>query len=135
MGDFKGTTTVNASAQALFDYLSDVHNLPRYFDRMTSAEPGDGDEVHTTATIPGGREVEGEAWFKVDRDNQHLEWGSEGDNPYGGFLDVRGNGEACDVEVHIHSTHAADGTPEIQRGIEETLAQIKRLVEQEGAGR
>jgi uncharacterized protein YndB with AHSA1/START domain len=45
MGDFQASTTVDADANALFDYLSQVSNLPRYFARMTSAEPGDGAEV------------------------------------------------------------------------------------------
>jgi uncharacterized membrane protein len=135
MGDFKGTVTVDASAQKLFDYLSDIGNLPRYFDRMSTAEPGDGDEVHTTATTPDGRRVEGEATFKADRETQHLEWGSEGENAYGGFLDIRGEGDSCVVEVHLHSTRVGDGNAEIQHGIEQTLDQIKRLVEEQGVGR
>lgn len=51
MSDYERTETVDATADALFDYLSDVGNLPDYFERMTSAERGDGEEVHTTAEI------------------------------------------------------------------------------------
>lgn len=32
---------------------------------MTSAEPGTGEEVHTSARIPGGHEVCAAAWFRV----------------------------------------------------------------------
>lgn len=70
MTDFEHATDVQAGADALFDYLADVSNLPEYFDRMTSAAPAEGEAVHTTALIDpdgeGERKVEGEAWFRVD---------------------------------------------------------------------
>jgi hypothetical protein len=60
MGDFQATTTVTAAEGALFDYLSQVQNLPHHFGQMTSAEPGDGEQVHTTARLPDGQQVDGE---------------------------------------------------------------------------
>lgn len=78
MADFRASTTVNAAEGALFDYLSTVQNLPHYFSRMTSATPGDGEQVHTTAQMPDGTQVEGDAWFHVDDSAQRIEWGSEG---------------------------------------------------------
>ena len=48
MSDYERSTTVEAEADALFDYLSDVGNLPRYFSRMTEAEPAGGEAVHVT---------------------------------------------------------------------------------------
>jgi uncharacterized membrane protein len=131
MADFSGTTQVDASAQALFDFLSDVSNLPRYFARMTSARPGQGQEVHTTATLPDGQQVEGDAWFQVDADAKHLAWGSEGPNDYRGDLDVRDAGSGAEVEVHLHTTRIEDGNAEVQQGVDQTLATIKHLVEQQ----
>lgn len=78
MAEFTGTTAVSVPPQALFDYLSEVRNLPRYFAWMTAAEPGDGAAVRTTATMPDGTEVHGDAWFRVDQNAQRIEWGSEG---------------------------------------------------------
>lgn len=115
----------------MFDYLSQVANLPRYFTRMTSAQPGDGQEVHTTARMPDGQEVQGDAWFRVDRDAQRIEWGSEGPNDYHGYLDVRpaDGGHSSEVEVHVHTTRVGDGNSELQDGLRETLANITRQVE------
>lgn len=53
MGDYEQSRDVNAPAQALFDYLADVHNMPRYFSAMTSAEPAEGGAVHVTADVDG----------------------------------------------------------------------------------
>lgn len=129
MGDFTGTTTVDVDTAKVFDYLSEISNLPKYFARMTSAQPGDGREVKTTAKMPDGQEVQGDAWFTVDDSAQRIEWGSEGPNDYHGYVDVRPAGSGSEVEVHIHTTRVPDGNSEIEDGVRETLAKIKQQVE------
>jgi hypothetical protein len=37
MGDYSGSADVGAPAGQLFDYLSKITNLPRYFTAMTRA--------------------------------------------------------------------------------------------------
>lgn len=133
MGDFKATTTVDAAEDKLFDYVSTVGNLPMYFPRMTSAAPGDGEEVHTSAELPDGHHVEGDAWFRVDPDTRRVEWGSEGPNSYHGSLEVHDNGGNTEVHVQMHTTRVPDGDSQVQQGLDETLANIKRLVEQQHA--
>lgn len=133
MADFTGTTTVSVPTTALFGYLSDVANLPKYFSRMTSAQPGQGEEVRTTAKMPDGTEVQGDAWFRVDEQAQRIEWGSEGPSEYSGYLDVRPSGDGSEVEVHLHTTRVEPGDSEVQAGVEETLANIRSQAESAGA--
>ena len=133
MGDFQATTTVNAAEGALFDYLSQVGNLPQYFARMTSASTGDGEEVHTTAQMPDGQQEEGDAWFRVDEQAPRIEWGAEGANDYRGSLEVTATGDTSEVQVRMHTSRVPDGNDEVQQGLEETLASIKRLVEDQHA--
>ena len=135
MADFRATTTVDAAEGALFDYLSQVQNLPHYFSRMTSATPGDGEEVHTTAQMPDGTEVEGDAWFRVDESTQRIEWGSEGAHDYHGSLEVTGTSDGSRVEVQVHTSRVAGDDQEIPGALDETLATIKRLVEDRYAPR
>lgn len=132
--DSTGSTTVSAPSDTLFSYLSDVDNLPGYFARMKEARRTGGDEVHTVAQMPDGQEVSGEAYFRVDQTAKHIDWGSEGDNDYSGYLDVTDAGDGSSVEVHIHSPHGDDHADQIQHGIDETLAAIKEKVEAQGAG-
>ncbi len=129
MADYSGTTTVSLDPAALFEYLSDVGNLPRYFARMTSAQKGQGEEVLTTARMPDGTEVEGKAWFRVDSGAQRLEWGSEGPSEYSGSLDVRPSGEGSEVTVILNTTRTHEGDSEVQQGIDQTLASIKEHAE------
>jgi hypothetical protein len=126
VGDYSGSADVRVPAGQLFGYLSEVSNLPRYFTAMTSAEPAGQDEVHVVADVDGVTR-EAEAWFRVDRERRHLEWGSEGPDNYHGYLDVTGDGATASVTVFLHTEGVDSG--DIDRGIAGTLAEIKRLVE------
>ncbi len=131
--DSTRSTTVSAPADTLFAYLSEVENLPEYFATMKEAHrTGGSDEVHTVAELPGGQEVEGEAYFRVDEAQRHIAWGSEGGSEYAGSLDVTASGDGSVVEVRIHSPHGSD--EDITRGIDETLATLKKTVEEQGKG-
>ncbi len=126
MGDYARTTTVRTDADALFGYLSDVNNLPSYFAAMRSAEPAEGDAVHTVAVVDGTTR-EGEAWFTTDAEARSIRWGSEGPNNYTGELSVTGAPEGAQVTVTLHTEHVEG--EQIEHGLEETLAHIKRNVE------
>jgi hypothetical protein len=89
MGIFQ--TTVNATGGALLDHLSQVDNVPDCFARTTSTEPGDGEEVHTTAQLPDGQQAaEGDAWFRMDEQARRIDWASDGANDDHGSLGVTG---------------------------------------------
>lgn len=132
MPDHEMTRTVDAPAEDLFGWLSDVRNLPTFMHRMTRAEPAGGDAVRVTARLPDGREVEGEAWFRADGDSRRIEWGSEGPNDYRGWLQVRPRASGSEVEVHLHTERAADG--EVDRGIAATLDDIARAATGNASG-
>ena len=138
MADYERTTTVDAPADDLFEYLSKVENLPQYMDRMTSAHNLPGDEVEVEAKLEPGdvgssdggeRTVGGEAWFRIDADNMKLAWGAEGPHDYSGELEVTPEGGASQVTVRLHTTHDAEG---IEDGIEQTLANIQRIAGTDG---
>jgi uncharacterized membrane protein len=133
MGDFTSSTQVAAGEQELFDYLSDVSNLPRYFARMKSAELTGPEEVDTEAEV-NGQTVQGKAWFRVDQERKHIEWGSEGESHYSGQIDVTGDTGQSTVTFRMHTERVGDGDEQVTSGIDDTLAQIKQLVEG-GSGR
>ena len=126
MADFEKSGSVQAPATQLFEFLSDVRNLPRYFSRMTSAEPAEGDAVHVEAVIPGGRHEEGEAWFRVDEDARRIRWGSEGPKDYHGELRVDGDDTVSTVTISLH-TDASGGDSDAD--LSESLDNIRQLVE------
>ncbi len=127
MADHERSTTVQATPDRLFDYLSDVGNLPHYMASMKSAESAEGDAVHTVADVDGTR-VEGDAWLTAEDGSRTMRWGSPGPNDYAGELTVSAAPEGSLVTVKIHTEHGDAAT--VDRGLEETLTAIKQNVEQ-----
>ena len=126
MADFLAKTDVAAPADELFDYLSQIDNLPNYFERMTSVTDNEDGTISVSADL-GDRVVEAEAWFEVDPAARTLSWGSEGPNDYTGQLQVTGDGPNSVVEVTLRTERP--GGEEIQEGLEQTVAVIKLIME------
>lgn len=128
MSDYTHSTTVRRPADDIFAFLSDVSNLPRYFEAMESAESAGDQAVHVVANVEGQRR-EGEAWMTVDADDRRMRWGSEGPNDYHGELTVAPGGGDGESEVTVFlRTERADG-PGISAGLEQTLANLKRILD------
>jgi len=140
MPEFSRSTTIEASPDELFEFLSKVENLPQYFTGLTEAHHTSGDEVHVTAdpAVTGGDpdaqgEVHAEAWFRIDAEHRALAWGSEGPHDYRGELQVTPDGGNSRVSLHLHTEH--DDAESIESGIEATLSNIEHLVARgEGTG-
>jgi uncharacterized membrane protein len=126
MPDYLASIDVAAPADELFDYLSQVENLPNYFERMTAVTDNEDGTISVEADL-GDRVVEAEAWFEVDKDAKTLSWGSEGPNDYIGQLQVTGTGSNAVVEVTLRTERA--GGAEIQEGLDQTVAVIKLIME------
>jgi len=140
MPDFSRSTTIDAAPDELFEFLSKVENLPKYFSRVTEAHHTRGDEVHVAADAEaaGGQgdvngEVHGEAWFTIDADRRALAWGAEGEHDYRGELRVEPEGDGAKVSVTLHTQH--DDAESINSGIDETLQNIEQLAGSEGGFR
>jgi uncharacterized membrane protein len=128
MPDYQRSAKVKASPDSLFDYLSDIRNLPKYFNRMTSAKSAGPDEVHVTAEVHG-KEEEGKAEFHVDKTARKLQWSSEGPNDYHGELAVAGQGNSSEVAVKLHTKSTEK--EQIEQGLQRTIENIVRLVEEQ----
>lgn len=116
---------VDADPERTFAYLSDVGNLPRYMDSMTSAERTAPEEVHVTAVVPGGETEEGEAWFRADGSSRRVEWGSEGDSDYAGWLQVDPEGGGSLVRLGLTMVH-----DDVDDSVGRTLEALRAQVEQ-----
>lgn len=121
MTTYTHTAEADIAADVLFGYLAEPRNLPRYFPRMTAAEPAGGEVVHVVAEVHGHR-VDGEAWVRPNATERTLEWGAEGPDDYHGELrvDEVAPGRSS-ITVSLHSVRAAEGD-EVQEGLEQTVA-------------
>ena len=126
MTTIERSITVASSPTRTYDYVSDVGNLPRYMDSMTSAERTGPEEVHVTAVVPDRGTEEGEAWFRTEPASRRVEWGSEGSSDYHGWLQVDddpGTGGSL-VRLGLHLVRDdADGS------LDRTLEALRTQVE------
>ncbi len=142
--DFEQSTTVNAPADRIFEYLSDVRNVPQYLPTVTHAEPQSEGRIRTQGHA-GDREYDSDGHFHVDQQRKRLEWGSDGENEYGGWMEVSGTGDQSEVKVHIHYAPPAEMKQRMEEqspqhsfesamneGIGKTLESIKRICEGTG---
>lgn len=120
MTTYTHSAEAGLSADDLFRFLAEPRNLPRYFPRMTTADPQGGDSVHVEAEVHGDH-VEGDAWLHTRGMERRLEWGAEGPDDYHGELQVDDLAPGRSrVTVTLHSVREAEGQ-EVQRGLEEAV--------------
>lgn len=132
MTEYTDDVYIAIAPNVLFDYLSDVENVPRYMPRVTHAhEIGDGAvEVHATPKLADGStvDVQGSAWTRIDAPGRTMSWGSIGGrHGYKGLFDVDADGDGSRLFVRIRSERA-DGAA-VRVGLQDTLTKIKSIVE------
>ena len=127
MADYAGTIQIGNPVDLVFDYLSDVTNLPAYFARMTEAHPTADEEVHTTATLPDGhrcRATRGGARMRCTV-------GSSGEPRTAVATTAASRCTAIRTaprsSLHLHTPHDED--PDVHASISDALHSIKNALE------
>lgn len=150
--DFEQTETVDAPPDAVFEWLADVENLPKYLPPIKGAsiegpseEGKPGAKLRLEGEIPNRGSFENEGYFDVDRSARRLRWGAEVNRDYSGWLQVTGaDGGGSQVRVHlsfgprsvegqIEEEAPSDRDP-LAEAVGATLESIRRQIE-EGAGK
>ena len=109
MAEYEQTQSVDAPADEVFAWLSDIDNLPKYLPPIKQAsiqgpsEAGSpGRKLRLLVAIPDQGEFESEGYFDVDEDARRMEWGAEVSRDYSGWLTVSETGAgASEVTVHL----------------------------------
>ncbi|WP_040159236.1 SRPBCC family protein [Mobilicoccus massiliensis] len=135
MAEYVESVDIDTDPQALFDYLADVGNLPRYMPRLQRAEEvGDGAvEVTATPRLADGTRVEvtGTAWTRVDSPGHTFSWGAVGGrHGYRGSFEIERYDGGARLTVSIVSERA--DAESVRGGLRDVLGSIKRLTERSG---
>jgi uncharacterized membrane protein len=142
--EFEQSVMVAAPADQIFDFLADVRNVPQYLPTVRDAQPQQGDRIRTQGQA-GDHSYDSDGHFRANQQARRLEWGSDGENEYSGWLAVQENGSQSQVTVHIHfaprpemAQKMAERSPghsfeaAMGEGITKTLESIKRICEGQG---
>jgi uncharacterized membrane protein len=143
--EFEQSIEVAATSEKIFEFLADVKNVPHYLPTVKHAEPQEGERIRTQGQA-GDRTYDSDGHFRINEQQRRIEWGSDGENDYSGWLQVESEtGSNSQVTVHIHyapkpetAQRMAQNSPEhsfesaMNEGIAKTLNSIKRLCEGTG---
>jgi uncharacterized membrane protein len=145
MGEYERSITINASRKQIEDFVSTVSNLPRYLPTTKKAESESGDRVRVQGEAPNGHTYDADGYFRVDEKEDRLEWGSDGENHYTGWMKFIGNATQAPSQVIVHLSFTpphrvseemekTSGSPDnaINDGLEKALNSIKNLLEGTG---
>ena len=91
-----------------------------------------------------GHTYDSDGFFRVDKANRRMEWGSDGEQHYEGWLEVSEDGrDSAQVTVHLsfsprpdqqkkmaQASGSVDAT--MQQGLQKTLESIQNLIEGKG---
>lgn len=126
MAEYERRRFVAAPPDALFDYLSDVGNLPVFIRDMKEAHLGPGPEEVAVTAVVMDREVAGVAHLEVDRAARSMRWSSEGPNDYHGELQVHPADGGSEVELSVSTVRVESG--EVDEALDRSLSVIARVV-------
>jgi hypothetical protein len=125
-GTYRHQAMAEVSADELFDFVTELGNLPRYFPAITHATHEQGNEYHVEAVVHG-KPVSGKAWMDSDRGARSMRWGSEGPNDYHGELQITSAGaDSAEIAIILHTTRA--GGPGVDDGLRDAVANLTRTV-------
>lgn len=140
--EFEQSITVAAPANDVFEFVSDGKNVPQYLPTVKSAQPQPGERIRTQGQV-GDRSYDSDGHFRINKQAHRIEWGSDGENDYNGWLEVQDNGSRSLVTVHIHyapqpetlqrmSERGNSFESAMNEGISKALESIKRICEGKG---
>jgi uncharacterized membrane protein len=137
MSEYEQTLTVQAPPQVVFEFVSNVQNLPRFMPTTQSAQTIEGDHVRVAGEAKG-HAYSADGSFHADPTARRLEWRAD-EGYYAGWLQVRAadDDSLSEITVHIALQGYAPGTSlqerpsdqQIEQGLADALAAIKAAVE------
>jgi len=63
--------TIEAPPEKVFEYVSDLENLPDYLPTVQNAEPEDDERVRVQGEA-AGRHYDSEGYFRIDEENMRI---------------------------------------------------------------
>ena len=139
--EYQEQTSIYAPAEQVFRYVSDPANMPQYLPTVQSAEMQGSSRVAVQGEA-SGHPYNSDGNFDVNYGEKRMTWGSDGENHYAGWLQVTGEGESCNLIVHLafnprpdqEQQFAAQGGRDeaIRQGLRDSLQSIKNICEGEG---
>ncbi len=142
MSHYESELKVEADPDAIFAYVKDPANMPKYLPTVHGAH----DQGEGRVAVDGeaaGHEYHSDGWFEVDDAARTMSWGSDGETKYSGRLTVRPHEDHGHVRVDLEfqpnpgqerafEEQTGDRDRTVQQGLDAALRSIKNEIEGTG---
>jgi hypothetical protein len=142
MPEYERSRTIQAPADDVFAFVSDVGNLPSILPTVESMEPQAKDRLHVHGTTRG-HAYDDDGWFRVDEAKRRLEWAND-ERTYSGWMTVGAEDGAALVVAHLsfapyvtetgapYSGEAEVQPDPIEESLETALDSLRNIMEGTG---
>jgi uncharacterized membrane protein len=120
MSVYQHSIDVDAPAELVFEFVSDVKNLPQIIPWVREATSADSDRV-----VLHGKGIRAEAHLHLDPDERMMHWDSEPSGSYHGELSVTREESRSKVNACLIVEHGSH----VDQGMRDALQQIKNACE------
>ena len=142
MVEYERSRRIEGTEREVFDFISNLRNMPNYVPTINSAEVVAADRIRMRG-INHGVAFEDDGWIHIDSDHHRIEWGND-ERTYGGWLKVSGNNGSSQLVAHLslEPRYSPSGRPltgeraqepdPVEEGLEAAMDSLRNLIEGTG---
>lgn len=139
MSEYQNSIIIAANPDKVFDFVADINNLPQYLPTVHKATLESDDRIRIQGEA-AGHKYDDTGYFRADKESRKLEWGSDGESNYSGWLKVDQGEDTSSTNLSVHISYGdsnkkhegVDWDNVMNEGISKTLQSIKNLCEGHG---
>jgi hypothetical protein len=144
MSEYQNSIVIAAHPNKVFDFVADISNLPQYLPTVHNATLVSDDHIRVQGEA-AGHKYDDTGYFRADKEIRKLEWGSDGESNYSGWLKVDQGEDPSSTNITVHISHSINAEQQQQfekkdinwdtmmnEGISKTLQSIKNICEGHG---
>ena len=129
---------MEASPDAVYDFVADIRNFPKYMPTTKSAQSQGEGRVRVQGEAHGHK-YDGDGYLRRNSDTNRMEWGAD-EGYYNGWLEAKPEGDSSMVTVQISFRGAPPGSDpdnapppeEVDDALKKALESIRNFVQGEG---
>jgi len=139
MSEYQNSIIIAANPDKVFDFVADMNNLPQYLPTVHNATLESQDRIRIQGEA-AGHKYDDTGYFRANKESHKLEWGSDGESNYSGWLKVDQGEDTSSTNLSVHIScgesvkkpEGVDWDNVMNEGINKTLQSIKNLCEGHG---
>lgn len=116
--EYSRSQIVDASADEVFRFVSEIGNLPKYLPPIQHVELLGGDQIRLRGETPSRGEIDGQGYFRAYPEERRMEWGANVGRDYSGSFRVMEQGQSRS-EIGVSPTFGPLYLPRARAGADE----------------